>query len=89
MAMTFGLVAVISPTVGMAVTWLVTHRALSAMETYGVKDPEFKSMPIGEVLVPALTGLALALGALPLCIMFIVRALRERRKLNAATRDSH
>ena len=81
-ALTFGMVAVITPTVGMAVTWVLLRRELDSVETSAIGDPGSISQPIGEVLIPALIGLAVAIVALVLCITCIVRALRERRKLH-------
>lgn len=81
LAITWGMVAVVTPAAGMVVTWCLLRREMDAMGVSSIKDPGFGSKSVGEVLVPAMIGLGLAFVALVLCVVCIVRALRERRKL--------
>jgi hypothetical protein len=81
LALTFGMVAVITPVAGMGVTWFLVRGKLDAMGTSTIKDPGSVAEPVGQVLIPALIGLGLAFVALVLCVTCIIRALRERRKL--------
>src|SRR5690349_592621 len=81
LAITWGMVAVITPTVGMVVTWVWLRRKLDAIDSSSIKDGGAVTKPVGEVLIPALIGLGLALVALVLCVGCIRRALRERRGL--------
>ena len=81
LAILTGLVAVISPLIGLMGTVLGMRRTFETMGAKGVKDANELSQGIGEVLVSTASGLVIAFIGLAAAILFLVLALVERRKL--------
>jgi biopolymer transport protein ExbB len=78
----WGLVMIVSPMVGMLGTVGGMKGAFDSMGTSGIKDPGVVSANIGEVLVTTAAGMAIALVALPLFVMFCVLMVRENRRID-------